>query len=348
MMGRIVKVTGKICLSGILAFLALTLFCMVYYHLPARLEDPDGVTDFRWAGHAFYSRGTEGFAAGRTNNEGYINESDYLPGDPVDVLVIGSSHMEALQVPEKESTAAILRKRLPDLAVYNVGLSNHDFLTCMRHLPAALNKYHPARFTIIETVNLIFPDYEFESILRRNETGGTERSRVYELVQKNHYLRLLYSQLESYRKSQAGAQGDNADNISDSPDAAPKNSAEAVGRFLSQLHDLAQAAGTKIIIAYHPKASINADGSLQVWSDVSTMRQFDELCHQHGIGFLDLSDRIQTEYQQRNVLPYGFINSAVGSGHFNAEGHRMFADELLRIMEEMERADSAERSEPLR
>ena len=30
MMGRIVKVTGKICLSGILAFLALTLFCMVY------------------------------------------------------------------------------------------------------------------------------------------------------------------------------------------------------------------------------------------------------------------------------------------------------------------------------
>ena len=339
-MGKIAKGIGLFCLSVILAFAGLTLFCALYYHLPARMEDPDGVTDFRWAGHAFYSRGTEGFAAGRTNNEGYINDSDYVPGDAVDVLVIGSSHMEALQVPMRETTTAILSERLPDLSIYNVGLSNHDFLTCIRHLPAALEKYHPARFTIIETVNLIFSDYEFESALRTNgESEEGKRSILYELVQKNHYLRLLYSQMESYRKAKAGAQGDNADQISDSPDAEPKNSAEAVNRFLSRLHDLSEQAGTKVIIAYHPKASINADGSLQVWSDVSTMRQFDELCRQNGIGFLDLSGRIQEEYRMRHILPYGFINSAVGNGHFNVDGHRMFAEELIRTMNEMEEAD---------
>ncbi len=344
-MGKIAKIVGRFCLSGILAFAGLTLFCALYYHLPARMEDSDGVTDFRWAGHAFYSRGTEGFAAGRTNNEGYINALDYETGDSVDILIIGSSHMEALQVPMQETTTAILTRQLPELTVYNVGLSNHDFLTCVRHLPAALEKYHPRRFAIIETVNLIFSDYEFENVLRGIEKEAEVHHRLYEIVQKNHYLRLLYSQLESYRKSKAGALADNADNISDSLDSEPKNNAAAVNTFLSHLHELAEKAGTNLIIAYHPKVSINADGSLQVWSDVSTMRQFDELCRQNGIGFLDMSNRIQEEYCINHVLPYGFINSAIGSGHFNADGHRMFADELIRTMSEMERDDLSEQSE---
>ena len=86
---------GKAAVAGILAFLLLSLFCFFYSNIPIHYTNPTGSTEYRWEAGRFYSRFTEGFALGKTNNDGFNNLRDYTPGEQIDVLLMGSSHMEA-------------------------------------------------------------------------------------------------------------------------------------------------------------------------------------------------------------------------------------------------------------
>lgn len=112
---------GKVLASGIIAFVILNALCILYFNIPLSQNSDDGITDFRSVPNTFYARGTEGFAWGKTNNEGYNNCFDYSEGSPVDILVIGSSQMEAFQVKQKESMASQLDKLLDGQMVYNIG-----------------------------------------------------------------------------------------------------------------------------------------------------------------------------------------------------------------------------------
>ena len=112
-------------------------------------KDKDNVTDWRYDTNAFYSRGTEGFACWRTNNEGYLNIGNYTPGMNIDVLITGSSHMEALNVMQKNSSASILDSKY-GIRVYNIAISGQNFATCASSLKAAVKKYKPSRFVVIE------------------------------------------------------------------------------------------------------------------------------------------------------------------------------------------------------
>ena len=48
-----------------------------------------------------------------------------------------------------------------------------------------------------------------------------------------------------------------------------------------------------------------------------------------------MSDRFLKEFNEGYILPYGFVNSTVGSGHLNRYGHAMIADEIYKRIEGM-------------
>ena len=91
-----------------------------------------------------------------------------------------------------------------------------------------------------------------------------------------------------------------------------------------------------MIIFYHPTTRINSDGSLLLPNDAEKRETFSNLCKQNGIIFLDMTERFKYEYKVNHVLPHGFINSSVGSGHLNKYGHKMIADELYKLIEGVE------------
>lgn len=64
----------------------------------------------------------EGFSWIKTDANGYNNAS--IP-ENVDILLMGSSHMEAVQVSQSENTAALLNTMLPGMKTYNTGISGH-------------------------------------------------------------------------------------------------------------------------------------------------------------------------------------------------------------------------------
>lgn len=327
---------GKVLLSGIIAFVVLTLFCMVYDNMPIHFATSDGVTDYNWEPTRFYCRSTEGISCGYTNNEGYNNLFDYHEDLDIHTLIMGSSHMESYQVMPDESTASELGSLMPDRKVYNIGVSGHNFLVCAQNLPAALRKYAPS-VVIIETASLEFADDDLNKLLSGDYpelpsyNGG-----IVGLFQQNQFLRRIYHQMKDFSGQKAEADADIIAAPAQEP--PPKASAEnrmLLSALLSQIADTAASSGAKLIIAYHPGTKLDPDGSVTLSTDAETDAAFARLCGENGIYFLDMRDRFLAEYQQNHILPYGFTNTSVGSGHLNKYGHQMMAEELYDLMQEV-------------
>ena len=328
---RIFLWISKAFLGGVIAFAILTGVCMLYYNLPVHYDTVDGATDYSWEKNKFYSRGTEGFAWGKTNNEGYLNPIDYTESTQIDILVMGSSHMEAYNVQQNQSTAGLLGSLMPDKTVYNIGTSGHNFLICADNLADAINKYEPQEYVIIETSNLRYSDIQLQAAIDENvedltsNTGG-----ILELLQKNPFLRLIYSQLKKF-----------SDNSAD--DVAPPTSTETtIGSeesycsLFAKLSDTASDKGAQLIIVYHPSLILNEDGTASANVDQELSEFFATCCEKNGIIFLDMSNQFLESYENESILPHGFTNTSIGTGHLNKNGHALIAESLYEIMKEVE------------
>ena len=332
---RILKTTGKIMLSGGLAFLILTCFCFFYFNIPPRCPEPSGATDYRWDKNTFYSRCTEGFSWGFTNSEGYTDSIDYIDGDYVDVLLMGSSHLEGFQVLPEDRLAARLRMKMPKESVYSIGMSGHNFLICCCNLDTALKKYEPSRAVVIETGTVWFSDSELE----RAADGSLKDITAYSnwligTLQKNPFLRLLYSQFQGYRKTKSETPFFPQYVTEEQSQARDLPDSELLGRLLRKINGIAQEYQVQVIVIYHPAIGLSADGSVQRKDDPQAVRQFEQICVREGILFCDMGERFLSEYKENHVLPYGFFNSSVGNGHLNRYGLEMMAEELSLLLKE--------------
>ena len=267
---------GKIALSGAFSFLILTLFCYFYYNIPIHYATIDGATDYKWESDVFYSRGTEGIAWGRTNNDGYTNMFDFSTDVQTDILIMGSSHMEAYQVAMNESTASRLNSLLPDDTVYNIGVSGHNFLTCTCNLEAAISKYQPSKYIVIETGSISFSDDALEKAVNGtiaeipSHTGG-----IVGILQKNQYLRLLYAQMKGYKNKQAAAASDLEGEIEPVSDTERRGNEMLLDQLLEKISLIAQRGNTSLIVLYHPSVKVNTDGTLSTLGEHDSILLFE-------------------------------------------------------------------------
>ena len=88
----ILKFIGASCL----VFIIMTGFCFFYYNPGVHITSKTGASDYVWESGKFYSRGNEGFACGVIDDNGYNNS--YPAEGNIDILLMGSSHMEAFNV----------------------------------------------------------------------------------------------------------------------------------------------------------------------------------------------------------------------------------------------------------
>ncbi len=272
---------------------------------------------------------TEGFAWGFSNNEGYYNDFDYKTGMSIDILVMGSSHMEALQFQTKYNATKILSKLSQKIA-YNLGISGHNFLTCASNLRAAVQKYKP-KFVLIETATVNFSEKSLREVLegRRAKIPAYDKG-VLSMLRRNNFFRLMYAQFfQNFFKTYIVG-------IQKSSPAVANDNGTMLTKLLNQMSSTVANAGAKLIIAYHPSVSLTKDGSLKIEGDPEAVRIFAEACKTNGIYFIDMSERFLREYNENYTLPYGFFNSSVGKGHMNKDGHRMFAEEIYKLMQRIE------------
>lgn len=331
-MRRFVLWLLKAGVSGFIAFTILTVFCILYYNVPVHDDTIDGATDYSWEHNKFYSRATEGFAWGQTNNEGYLNTFDYSKNQTIDILIMGSSHMEAYQVAMHESTASVLGNLLPDHTVYNIGVSGHNFLVCADNFTAAIDKYKPSKYVVLEMSNLLYTDEQLTTAINEAVPDlSSHASGVIGTLQKNQFLRLLYTQLEAFNDNLEFS--DNSDIVIPTTN---RGSEKLYDELLEKLSNTASQSGAQLIIVYHPHLKINQDGSASALIDGELAVFFEDVCKRNNISFLNMSSHFVRCYEEAHILPHGFSNTSVGSGHLNKNGHEMIADAVYKLIKEAE------------
>ena len=333
MIRRFFKWTGRAVGAGLLALALLNLFCVFYYNVPVHYTNPDGATEYKWEAGRFYSKGTEGFALGRTNNDGFNNLRDYTPGEAVDILLMGSSHMEGFNVAQDENAAALLNERYGgERYVYNIGTAGHTLLYCVKHLDRALAVYAPSDRVILETMSLDFAPGDMDAVVDGtypdipSHTGG-----LLTMLQKLPFLRLFYTQYIKNGELFSGM----ADGQYEEGAAFSGGYEASLGRLLEKLGRESAAHGVRALVVFSPPVLIAPDGGAYTETDPGKLAVFTRLCEENGIEFLDLTE-VYLEAYDRHVLPFGFSNTAPLVGHLNRQGHRLFADAVAARIAERE------------
>lgn len=319
--------------AGCIAFAALSLFAFFWYNVPVHYANPSGATEYIWESHKFYSKGTEGFALGQTNNEGFNNLEDYHDGDQIDILLMGSSHTEGFNVAQQENMGAVVNSLFDgEKYCYNIGTAGHTLPYCVKNLSDALDHYKPTQYLVLESYGVEYSPEEMQKVVAGeladipSHTGG-----IVGILQKLPYLRLFYTQFFK--------DGNNAFDGAASLNAAkPENISyeDALDAFLDEVAREAKDHGITAIIVHNKNVELNEDGSGYFSGEPDKLALFARLCDEKGIVFIDMCPVYMRLYQQEHALAYGFSNTSPGSGHMNATGHRLFAEELVRTIREME------------
>ena len=311
----------KLALAGVVSVALLSAVTLGYSYTGAHITNETGATDYRWKPGQLRSTASEGFAWLRYDQNGYQNAA--VPED-VDVLVMGSSHMEAFNVPQNASTAAVLGKLLPELRVYNIGTAGHELYQIVQNLPAAVATFAPARCIVIETATVSLDAECMRQVLRNEfpEIPSYDSGLVYQL-QKIPCLKLLYKQFEELCLN--GVSEADADAAAE----ADPTYDETLTAFLRQ------AAGSysgTIYLFYHPMLYLSPDGSASTRTDARALASFQRACEAAGIVFVDCTETFLSAYHADHLLPHGFINTRVAYGHLNADGHRLIAERLSQLI----------------
>ncbi len=250
----------------------------------------------------------------------------------IDILVMGSSHMQAHELQTKENTASLLSTMF-SFKVYNIGAGEHFLLSCLCNLKAAAEKYRPSKYIVIETPSIKFSDKVLKMAEAGTlpEAGVVNRGTLRLILRENKYFFHLWRLWRNINKT-ANTEYNQSEQINDTL----FNDSEIMLRLMILAEETASSCGAKLIIAYHPSISLNKDGTLKINDDPEIVKQFSDLCSENGIYFLNMAERFLSEYEKSYTLPYGFINTSVGTGHMNSEGHRMFADEIYALIKRIE------------
>ncbi len=147
---KAVKGLGKTVLAGIVAIAILSGIMCLYDLMPVHYENPNGNTDYVWEANAPWVKLTEGISWGRFDSNGYNNPA--VIDDP-DIIIVGSSHMEATNVFFDQTVCALLTKKLDNrYSIYNLGISGHHLFKLCQYLPTNLKMHAaPPKVAIIET-----------------------------------------------------------------------------------------------------------------------------------------------------------------------------------------------------
>ena len=99
------KMLIKIAAAGMISLVILSGFCLLYSFSGVHISNPSGSTDYKWEPGQWKATMTEGLAWLRMDQNGYNNNADEKD---IDILLMGSSHMEAANVAASENTAYLL------------------------------------------------------------------------------------------------------------------------------------------------------------------------------------------------------------------------------------------------
>ena len=329
----------KVLLAGLLSIVILSILMCGYNWTPVHIENEKGNTDYVWTPNSIWVKMTEGISWGRFDANGLNNAS--VIENP-DMLLLGSSHMEATNVRQNQNTAYYLNKKLCGrYSIYNVSVAGHDLYKVCQYLPKNLELYEP-KAVIIETDSVVLTEKDIQKVLSGNvEHTPSYSSGLIGTLQRIPFFRVVYRQSTSGLLRLFIPHKENSYNRSTSNEynaCITTNytfEEQAYVELFEYLSLMEKKYGTQIIVFYHPTGALNVDGTISFNCD-DHLEAFHKYADINGIDFVDLTSEFVVMYYNEHHVAHGFATGRVEYGHINAFGHEKAADALYEKIEQLE------------
>lgn len=319
----------RFCASGFSAVAVLNLLFAFYYRLPLHGDNLRHTSDYVWEARATWVKMTEGISWGRMDADGFNNRA--VIRNP-DVLILGSSHMEATNVRQNEHTASQLQAHLAehgsDLTVYNRGISGHHFLKCVKYLDEN-TKAESVKYVAIETSRVAFTADEIRNFFAgKIDFTPSYTTGILFYLQRLPLFRLFYLQIHDGMLRLFLPQ--KARSLSAERNIAQTESPETIRAIYEKLFSYVSmhANGKRVIIFYHPTGTPTAAGNLVYDTDRDYLSAFSAAAQKHDISFIDLTAATDDLWRREHKTTHGFCTGTAFGGHLNRNGHAMTARAL--------------------
>ncbi len=325
--------------AEIIAIAVLSVFGLFYGYSGVHSKNASGATDYKWQSNHITTTMKEGFSYIQYDKNGFNNIGD---DEDVDILLMGSSHMEAVNVAQNESTAALLNTMLPNMHTYNIGMSGHTIYRCVDNIDKALSYYKPSEYVIIETSTVELSISEMNKIITgKGKPIPSYSSGMLNTLQQIPAFKPLYKQLgEWYGKKERFGFSIGSENGNEAAVVVPTeisvDYSKTLTDFLNMVVSCANNADITPIIFYAPAQGIEPDGDVYYGTARPYFDLYKKTCDELGILFVDLTDEFDELYDKKHILAHGFPNTAVGVGHLNKYGHQAIAEALCETIKEKE------------
>ena len=143
----------KIIVAGSVAVGMLSLLNLALGYTGVHIDNKIGATDYVWESNQLRSNTSEGFAWLQVDEFGFNNtkeNTEKAMSNGVDILLMGSSHMEAMQASKDEIVGALLNAKLAKMNTYNIGMSGHDVYRVFDNVWDAVKVYQPEKYLVME------------------------------------------------------------------------------------------------------------------------------------------------------------------------------------------------------
>ena len=321
----------KTVLAGILAVAILCLIFTPYTFTPIHESNKEGNTDYIWPANASWFKMTEGISVGKFDANGFNNLE--VIENP-DIVIVGSSHMEATDVPQDKNVAYRLNEIFEGkYKTYNMGISGHTMTKLVKYLPVTVELFeNDPKYIVMEISNSLIKQSAVDNI--RNGTVAVDPSYDTGLIatlQKLPFIRLVYQQISGGLLKLFMPSGSTPK--TQAPDVI---SEEAYDGMFTLIQEALENSQSHLIIVYQPTAILQEDGSVIFDVNEETVGLMAEKSAACGFTFLDMTEAYGELYETEQKLPHGFITGAIGEGHMNADGHNAMAVALAEVINQLE------------
>ncbi len=323
----------KASIAAVVSVLVLSLFTLVYSYTGVHITNESGATDYKWESNQFRANMAEGFSWLKVNEDGFNNSFGLEEVNDIDILLMGSSHMEAMNVAQNKNVSSLLNELLPDYITYNIGISGHTIYQCAKNLSRAFKYYHPSDYIIIETDHIDLDKAKMIRVLdgTLEDIPSHDKGITFTVQKCIPCLLPVYREVSNWIR--AGHNSDAGDEMADQneEDVDDEDYYAVLDSFIGIIAE--SVPECRVIIVYQPKTAIDDKGNM-LTEDKEAVKKFANACEEHGLLFIDMYDDFSNEYVNTHRLAHGFANTAVGVGHLNETGHRLMAERLSTVIKE--------------
>lgn len=326
---RYLSLFFKFCLSLVVSIVVLSLFCIIYSYSGVHIFNNTGATDYTWQAFQYKGNMTEGFAWMNFDKYGFNNLNSSI--SDIDVLLMGSSHMEAVQIKQKNNLGEILNNET-NYSVYNIGMSGHQIYNIVNNYQSAIDFYSPSKYVLIETDRV---DLDYNLMLKVID-GNFDKIPSYDsglvfYVQKIPAVKTIYKQIQDWISLDTNSIDEVTPIINEHD-----NYQQTLYNFLNIIASFSKNKKVVPIIFYHPSEKLLKNGDVYYDVNVEKLNIFKIVCDDLGIVFINMSTSFEKFYKSEYKLAHGFSNTHVGSGHLNNYGHRLIADKIKNTFVELD------------